>query len=154
MSNLQCRGPGVPDPLPVYRSDADDSSVEQLGALRIRGLDDPLDTRGLGKSELQDHFRVWCAARCCRTTLESGVLPVVEASILNTKQRLFVSITSESSDHMVVETGRLNNMRPAASPSPTAAPSAPTQSRIVGRHYFRACARWWIPPRLHWREPR
>ena len=64
MSNLQCRGPGVPDPLPVYRSDADDSSVEQLGALRIRGLDDPLDTRGLGKSELQDHFRVWSAARC------------------------------------------------------------------------------------------
>jgi len=48
MSNLQCRGPGVPDPLPVYRSDADDSGPEQVGTLRIRGLDAPLDARGIG----------------------------------------------------------------------------------------------------------
>ena len=64
MSNLQCRGLGVPDPLPVYRSDAYDSGPEQVGTLRIRGLEAPLDTMGLGKSELQDHFRVRCAARC------------------------------------------------------------------------------------------
>ena len=64
MSNLQCRGPGVPDPLPVYRSDAYDSGPEQVGTLRIRGLEAPLDSRGLGKSDLQDNFTVWCAARC------------------------------------------------------------------------------------------
>ena len=51
-------------PLPVYRSDAADSDLEQVGTLRIRGLEAPLDSRGLGKSELQDNFRVWCAARC------------------------------------------------------------------------------------------
>ena len=64
MSKLQSRGLGVPDPLSVYRSDSDDSRPEQVGTLRIRGLEAPLDSRGLGKSELQDHFRVWCAARC------------------------------------------------------------------------------------------
>ena len=36
------RGPGVPDPLPVDRREADDSSVEQVGALRNRGLATPL----------------------------------------------------------------------------------------------------------------
>ena len=64
MSKLQSLGLGVPDPLSVYRSDSDDSRPEQVDTLRIRGLEAPLDSRGLGKSELQDHFRVWCAARC------------------------------------------------------------------------------------------
>ena len=64
MSNLQSRGLGVTDPLSVYRSDSDDSRPEQVGTLRIRGLEAPLDSMGLGKSELQDHFSVWCAARC------------------------------------------------------------------------------------------
>ena len=64
MTNLQGCGLGVPDPLPVYRSDSDDSRPEQVGTLRIRGLEAPLDSRGLGKSELQDNFRVRCAARC------------------------------------------------------------------------------------------
>jgi len=64
MTNLQSRGRGVPGPSPVYRSDTYDSRPEQVGTLRIRGLEAPLDSRGLGKSELQDHFRVWCAARC------------------------------------------------------------------------------------------
>ena len=36
------RGPGVPDSLPVYRREADDSRVEQVGALRNRGLATPL----------------------------------------------------------------------------------------------------------------
>ena len=64
MTNLQGCGLGVPDPFPVYRSDAYDSGLEQVGTLRIRGLEAPMDSRGLGKSELQDNFRVWCAARC------------------------------------------------------------------------------------------
>ena len=34
MSNLQSRGPGVPGPSPVYRSDAYDSGPEQVGTLR------------------------------------------------------------------------------------------------------------------------
>ena len=36
------REPGVPDPLPVYRREADDSSIEQVAALRNRGLATPL----------------------------------------------------------------------------------------------------------------
>ena len=36
MSNLQGRDPGVPDPLPVYRRDSDNSRPEQVGTLRIR----------------------------------------------------------------------------------------------------------------------
>ena len=39
----QGRGPGVPDPLPVYRSDSNNSRPEQVGTLLIRRLDAPLD---------------------------------------------------------------------------------------------------------------
>ena len=35
----QGRGPGVPDPLPVYRSDADLHGSEQVGALRIKWIE-------------------------------------------------------------------------------------------------------------------
>ena len=62
MTNPQGCDLGVPDPLPVYRSDSEDIGLEQVGTLLIRRLDASLDTKELDKSELRDHFSVRCAA--------------------------------------------------------------------------------------------